>query len=159
MNEKIIAEWIDKDLVKEAIKAIADNLNLYKYKYLNIHFIPNILSDTCSIEVKELKDGYKMVDSIAMVIVTCNSEQEAEVWKKENNIPESWNLFLDHNRDVSKKFSNLNMEYDIPERLSCLVNLEGDVLWFMRNGLQEKRDMILSNEFNKNFGTITENKK
>lgn len=159
MNEKIIAEWIDKDLVKEAIKAIADNLNLYKYKYLNIHFIPNILSDTCSIEVKELKDGYKMVDSIAMVIVTCNSEQEAEVWKKENNIPESWNLFLDHNRDVSKKFSNLNMEYDIPERLSCLVNLEGDVLWFMRNGLQEKRDMLLSNEFNKNFGTITENKK
>ncbi len=154
MNEKNLAEWINEDLIKEGISSIIQDLSLYNYKYLNIHFIPNILSDTCSIEVEELKNGYTMIDDIALVIVTCNSNQEKEVWAKENNIPDSWNIFLDHDRSISKKFSNLNTEYDIPERLSCLVNFNGEVLWSMKNGLSEKRDMLLSNEFNKGFETL-----
>lgn len=137
--------------LNEASTYIFDKLNLNDYSYLNIHFIPNILSDTCSIEVKELLDGYKMVDEIALVIVTCNSEEEADVWRKENSIPDSWNLLLDHDRSISKKFSNLNKEYDIPERLSCLINKGGDVLWEMKNSISEKRDMLLSNKFNESF--------
>jgi len=137
--------------LNEASTYIFDKLNLNDYSYLNIHFIPNILSDTCSIEVKELLDGYKMVDEIALVIVTCNSEEEADVWRKENSIPDSWNVLLDHDRSISKKFSNLNKEYDIPERLSCLINKGGDVLWEMKNSISEKRDMLLSNKFNESF--------
>lgn len=154
MNEKNVAEWIDEDLIKKGIADIVKNLNLYNYKYLNIHFIPNILSDTCSIEVEELKSGYEVIDGIALVIITCNSDQDKELWLKENNIPDYWNIFLDHDRSVSKNFSNLNTEYDIPERLSCLVNFNGEVLWSMKNGLNEKRDMLLSNEFNKGFETL-----
>jgi peroxiredoxin len=154
MDEKVLNEWIDKDLIKEAVDDIATRLDLKKYNYLNIHFIPNVLSDTCSLEVKELIDGYNMIDGIALVIVTCNTDEEKDQWVKENNIPDSWNLFLDHDRSVSKKFSNLNDEYDIPERLSCLVNFKGDVLWFMKHGIGEKRDMLLSNEFNKGFENL-----
>jgi peroxiredoxin len=154
MNEKVLAEWIDEDLIKEAVADLIKILNLHGYKYLNIHFIPNVLSDTCSIEVKELLDGFKMIDEIALVIVTCNSEEEKDQWVKENNIPDSWNVFLDHDRSISRKFSNLNTEYDIPERLSCLVNPYGHVLWSMKNGLSEKRNMLLSNEFNEGFKNL-----
>lgn len=148
MNEETDLNLLN---LNEASTYIFDKLNLNDYSYLNIHFIPNILSDTCSIEVKELLDGYKMADEIALVIVTCNSEEEADVWRKENSIPDSWNLLLDHDRSISKKFSNLNKEYDIPERLSCLINKGGDVLWEMKNSISEKRDMLLSNKFNESF--------
>jgi peroxiredoxin len=154
MSENVKAEWIDEDLIEEATASIINSLGLNGYNYINIHFIPNILSDMCSVEVKELKEGYELIDEIAMVIVTCNSDQDAETWIKENDIPESWNLFLDHDRNVSKKFSNLNPEYDIPERLSCLVDKHGNVLWSMKNGLSEKRNILLSNEFNKGFKTL-----
>ena len=154
MDEKVLNEWIDKDLIKEAVDGIAARLELKGYNYLNIHFIPNVLSDMCSVEVKELIDGYNMINGIALVVVTCNTDEEKDQWVKENNIPDSWNLFLDHDRSVSKKFSNLNDEYDIPERLSCLVDFKGDVLWFRKNGLSEKRDMLLSNEFNKGFENL-----
>jgi alkyl hydroperoxide reductase subunit AhpC len=155
MSEDIMqADWIDEDLIREAAVFLFENLNLLDYQYLNIHFIPNVLSNTCSIEIKELKDGYKMVDGIALVIVTCNTDEEKNQWLKENDIPDSWNVFLDHDRDISKKFSNLNTEYDIPSRLSCLVNMNGKVLWFMKNSIGEKRDMLLSNEFNKNFENL-----
>jgi peroxiredoxin len=154
MDEKVLNDWIDKDLIKEAVGDLAERLNLEEYNYLNIHFIPNVLSDTCSIEVKELIDGYNMIDGIALVVVTCNPDEEKDQWVKENNIPESWNLFIDHDRSVSKKFSNLNNEYDIPERLSCLVDFNGNMLWFMKNGIGEKRNMLLSNEFNKGFENL-----
>lgn len=154
MNEKITSDWMDEDLVKDAAATLFESLGLHEYPYLNIHFIPNVLSDMCSVEVKELLDGYEMFDNIALVIVTCNTDIEAETWKKENSIPDSWHVFLDHDRDVSKKFSNLNTEYDIPERLSCLINQHGDVLWLMKNGISDKRNMLLSNEFNKGFQTL-----
>jgi alkyl hydroperoxide reductase subunit AhpC len=155
MNEDVMSgELIDKDLIKEAAEFLFKNLNLLDYEYLNIHFIPNVLSDTCSIEVKELKDGYKMTDGIALVIITCNTNEEKDQWIKENDIPDSWNVFLDHDRDISRKFSNLNTEYDIPSRLSCLVDIRGNILWSMRNGLSEKRDMLLSNKFNEGFNVF-----
>ena len=155
MSEDIMqADWIDEDLIREAVVFLFENLNLLGYKYLNIHFIPNILSDTCSVEIKELKDGYEMIDGIALVIITSNSDQEKDQWMKENDIPDSWNVFLDHDRNISKKFSNLNIEYDIPSRLSCLVNMNGKVFWSMKNGIGEKRDMLLSNKFNKNFENL-----
>ena len=155
MNENLMpAEWIDEDLIEEAVSFLFKDLNLEDYKYLNIHFIPNILSDMCSVEIKELRDGYQMIDGIALVIVTCNSNQEKDQWIKENDIPDSWNVFLDHDRDISKKFSNLNIEYDIPDRLSCLVDIDGHLLWSMKSGLAEKRDMLLSNKFNKNFENL-----
>ena len=84
MNEKVLAEWINEDLIEEAVVDLIKSLNLHGYKYLNIHFIPNVLSDTCSIEVKELLDGFEMIDEIALVIVTCNSEEEKDAkWEKE----------------------------------------------------------------------------
>ena len=154
MNKEINPEWMSQDLVREATSSLIESMELDNYKYLNIHFIPNILSDTCSIEVKELKDGYIPVDGIALVVVTCNSEEETKSWKKENNIPDFWNVFLDHDRSISKKFSSLNEEYDIPERLSCLVDMHGNVKWLMKNGIGEKRNMLLSNDFNDGFKTL-----
>jgi hypothetical protein len=35
-----------------------------------------------------------------------------------------------------------------------LVDKHGNVLWSMKNGLSEKRNILLSNEFNRGFKTL-----
>jgi peroxiredoxin len=146
MIEDLMLRYPADDVMDAAIK-IHERFDIATTVDLNIHFVPNVLSNVCSIEIEELKDGYILYPDIALVIVTCNPQDELDKWKIDNNIPDFWYVFSDFDRDICKKFSVLNKDYDIPERLTCLVS-RGILKWIYHTPIEEKRNMLFSNDLN-----------
>jgi alkyl hydroperoxide reductase subunit AhpC len=146
MNEDLFLKYNQDDIMDASAK-IYDRFNIPSTTMLNINFVPNILSNVCSMEIEELKDVYISYEGIALVIVTCNSQDEIDQWKVDNDIPNFWYVFSDFDRYICKKFSALVEEFDIPTRLTCLVE-NGIMKWIYETSIQEKRDMAHSNLLN-----------
>ena len=146
MNEDLLLKY-NQDDIMDASNKIYSRFDIPKSTMLNINFVPNVLSSLCSMEIEELKDVYVSYEGIALVIVTCNSQDEIDKWKVDNDIPNFWYVFSDFDRDLCRSFLVLNEEYDIPERLTCLVD-NGIIKWIYQTSIEEKRDMTHSNRLN-----------
>lgn len=152
MDKDLMSKY-NKDDILHGAAIIHERFDIPYNVKLNIHFVPNVLSNVCSMEIEELKAGYITYQEIALVIVTCNPQHELDKWKIDNDIPDFWHVFSDFDRDICKKFSVLNEEYDIPERLTCLVH-KGVLRWIYQTSLEEKRNMLHSNDLNESDNNL-----
>lgn len=135
-----------KNINKEKVLFLIGNLKTEKKPFTLLHFVPNVLSPGCSIEIKDLKEKYENVNFINLVIVSCSPDLDIDTWSKDNNI--EWDIYRDQTRDLTKLFECLDLEYNVPTRYTALIDPSGGIIWEIDYPLTKNRDILLYNEKN-----------
>jgi len=138
-----------KNIDSNLLKHLNEKFKSQDNKNVLLHFVPNILSPGCSMEIKDLKEKYLESDLIDLVIVSCSNESEISQWVKDNQIP--WRIYKDEDRELTKAFDCLNTEYNVPTRYTALISNEANMIWEIDYPLEKNRDILLYNQYNKEY--------
>lgn len=137
-----IKNIFDLDKIKKFCYNFISDYNLDTNVMLEMHFIGTLLNQISLEEVQEIKKYNIKNEKIKVVIVTCDDQNYIDEWLKENQMPDNILIVSDYDREISKSFSILIDEMDLPSRLSCLIDpWRSEMFWIVIFSIAEKRNI------------------
>jgi len=141
-KENYLSKIYDEEKIKEFSKTIISNYDLQSNLLAEVHFMATLSNQISLDEIEEIKKYNIKNEKIKVFIILCDDQKSIDKWLEENDMPENIILISDYNRDISKSFSILNPELDLPARLSCLLNPWNlKIYWTVMLSISEKRNM------------------
>ncbi len=127
------------------VQTIAPKIDLFKSdKYILLHFVPNILSPGCSMEINDLKTKYNDLDSVETIIVSSNTQSEIDSWVIENNI--KWQVYCDSTLELTDSYQCRDEEYNVPRRYTVFISPDKKIEWIIDNELKNPRQVLTYND-------------
>lgn len=127
------------------VQTIAPKIDLFKSdKYILLHFVPNILSPGCSMEINDLKTKYNDLDSVETIIVSSNTQSEIDSWIIENDI--KWQVYCDSSLELTDSYHCRDEEYNVPRRYTVFVSPDKKIEWIIDNELKNPRQVVTYND-------------
>lgn len=130
----------DKDKIINFLYNYVNLLNIKNGDIINLHFMTYVDDAFCNSEINIIKDNYVEEDGLVNIIISCEKQEYLDEWKVKNGLPEKLYLLSDYNREWANTFSILDVEFDLPNKLSCLISpWNGNVFWSTMFGFNEQR--------------------
>lgn len=127
------------------VQTIAPKIDLFKSdKYILLHFVPNILSPGCSMEINDLKTKYNNLDSVETIIVSSNTQSEIDSWVIENDI--KWKVYCDSTLELTDSYQCRDEEYNVPRRYTVFISPDKKIEWIIDNELKNPRQVVTYND-------------
>ena len=109
-------------------------------KKIVLVFYPFVFSGICQGELCEIRDNYNSwIENGAIVFgISRDSRHAHTAFKKQEEFP--FSLLADTKGEVAKKYGAWNEDLAAAERMTIVINEEGEITYLIHNGFPDARD-------------------